>query len=269
MVRLSEGLKQGGALRPTAIARSLLALEKIVLQYKTNGKPMGVVGTAALRMASNPEVFTRPAEEILGVPVDIISGELEASLTSQGSLLGLDQPGPVVTVDIGGQSTEICSIRRDEGRIPISLDMGVVGLTAKYFRSDPPLPVEVAALRKAVGSVLARFIPKQVTGRLVAVAGTATTLGRLECRLDTWDRKQVHGLEMQREQLLEWTNTMLALPCSDRISIHHIHPARADVFPAGLLMLSEMLDHLGHNSFIISANGLRVGVALKMLEEAP
>jgi exopolyphosphatase/pppGpp-phosphohydrolase len=41
---------------------------------------------------------------------------------------------------------------------------------------------------------------------------------------------------------------------------------RADVFPAGLLVLDSLLEFFGQDSFIISANGLRFGAALQILE---
>jgi len=42
-------------------------------------------------------------------------------------------------------------------------------------------------------------------------------------------------------------------------------PMRADVFPAGVLILREMMNYLSKESFTVSANGLRVGLALSLL----
>ncbi|MCP4196366.1 MAG: exopolyphosphatase, partial [Proteobacteria bacterium] len=66
-VRLSEGLTDGGELKPAAVMRGLAMLEELGKRFDLRHKPLKVVGTAVLRMAANPEIFTRPAKDILGV----------------------------------------------------------------------------------------------------------------------------------------------------------------------------------------------------------
>lgn len=66
-----------------------------------------VVATATLRLAVNAGDFIAKAQEILGCPVQVISGEEEARLIYQGvahTTGGADQR---LVVDIGGASTEL------------------------------------------------------------------------------------------------------------------------------------------------------------------
>lgn len=66
-----------------------------------------VVATATLRLAVNAGEFLAKAQEILGTPVQVISGEEEARLIYQGvahTISGADQR---LVVDIGGASTEL------------------------------------------------------------------------------------------------------------------------------------------------------------------
>ena len=93
------------------------------------------------------------------------------------------------------------------------------------------------------------------------------TLGWLELGLDRWDRAAVHGTPIDRPRLDHWTERMTRIGTAERIARYGLGPGRADVFPAGLCVIGELLDHLGRERFVVSVNGLRVGVALSLLEE--
>jgi exopolyphosphatase/guanosine-5'-triphosphate,3'-diphosphate pyrophosphatase len=266
-VRLSEGLVHGGALEPAAVKRGLATLEKLCGQFDLRNKPLRVVGTAVLRMAANPEIFTGPARDILGVEVEIISGEQEALLASEGAIFDIHGQGPWIIVDVGGQSTEVCFQDKEGKWNPVSLPMGVVGLTQKLFFHDPPTRDELAALEDEIAPIISQAIPDQVSGRLVGVAGTATTLGLVELALTTWQREKVHGLEIEKERLGYWLEEMLSMTASQRTKRYGISTWRSDVFPSGLFILKKMLTYLNLGSLTVSANGLRVGVALRLIRQ--
>ncbi len=268
VARLSEGLKDGGPLSPTAVFRGLEILKTLYTRFDLGQKPLRAVGTAVLRMARDPEVFLEPAKEILGVDVEIVSGEEEALLVSKGASLGLNQEITWVVADVGGQSTEICWQDEKGHFTPISLPIGVVGLTSRFIKSDPPISDEVHALTLQVRKVLSEAVPTDIKGQLLGVAGTATTLGMLDLDLNTWHRKKVHGFEMSDTRLKKWQTRILEATTKERQERYGVRPGRADVFPAGILVLSEILAHLNRDAFTISANGLRVGIALEMMTQA-
>ncbi len=263
---MSEGLEGEGALKPIAVARCLMALEKIVTKFQPKHKRFRAVGTAALRMASNEEVFLAPAAEILGTEVEIISGQEEAVLVGQSAAFGTPLDGhPITSVDVGGQSTEICAVDGDS-LTPSSLPFGVVSLTTRFIESDPPAKSELDAIREETFRILRTKWSGDVCGEVVGVAGTATTLGRLAQGSKEYRREDIHGLRMSRTELSEWRMRISGLTAAERISKLGVPAMRADVFPAGLVVLECLLDHLGRDGFVISTNGLRYGVAMKLLE---
>lgn len=267
-VRLSEGLAPGGRLKPVAIARGLAALESYKERFALKPQSLRAVGTAVLRLCSHPEDFTTPAAEWLGVPVEIISGHEEARLTFGGATLGLPAApeGRWITLDIGGQSTEVGWLG-PQGFESHSLPLGVVSLTETLVSSDPPTAEQAANLRSVVRRQLELCIPASLSGTLLCVAGTATTLGAVALALTRWDRAQLHGLSLSQEELAHWTHRMLEVSSSERVQRYGVSPGRADVFPVGLILLEEVLGHLGKTRFTISASGLRVGVALGLLRK--
>jgi exopolyphosphatase/guanosine-5'-triphosphate,3'-diphosphate pyrophosphatase len=267
-VRLSEGLSPGGRLRPAAIARGLAVLESYKEHQGLDSSRLRAVGTAVFRLCAFAEDFIAPASELLGVPVEILSGEQEARLTYAGATLGLTKTSEEgwVMLDIGGQSTEMGW--RAEDRLEfLSLPLGVVALSEAHLCSDPPELSQIEALRAEVKSRLGQQIPGHLRGTLLCVAGTATTLGHIALELSSWHRERLHGLSLSREVLHGWLEKILAISAKERTSRYGISPGRADVFPAGLMLLDEVLGHLNKTDFTISASGLRVGAALSVFED--
>jgi len=247
------------------VARGIAALQELKTRYTLSAKAVRAVGTAVLRMAQNPEAFTGPAEQILGTQIEIITGEQEAQLVSQGAVLGLGRLGPWVIADVGGQSIEI-SWPEAGARRSVSLPVGVVALTRAFFKSDPPGSSEIQSLKAHIRAEIAKAAPNRVEGDLLAVAGTATTLGALDLSLDSWQPEQLHGLVVTRDRLDHWLAQMLEVDSAQRTERYGIRPNRADVFPAGLSALAEIMDRLDRTEVTVSVHGLRVGAALEMLK---
>lgn len=267
-VRLSEGLVLGGPLDPDAVDRGLQALRRLIVEFDMASHPLRAVATAALRMTADPSPFLEPAQQLLGVRIEIIDGLEEALMVSRGAVHGLDAGGaPWVVVDIGGRSTELCWQDAKGGWNPVSIRMGVVGLTDEFINSDPPTVKELTALRGEVRRRLDELLPRALPGRLVGVAGTASTLGRLEVGAPGWNRDLVHGCTVSRASLIAWLDKTVSMTVEEREARLGLGPSRADVFPAGLCILDEVMVHLDRGDLVVSANGLRIGAALSILEE--
>ena len=266
--RICESLETEGKLKPAAIMRTLLAIEKIADEFDMAYTPFRVVATEALRIAANREDFTSQASEILGAGVEVIDSKTEALLTVSGATMDFDKNSKWIVVDIGGRSTEICwhSDELSEVWETTSIPMGVVSLTSEFLLSDPPDPSEFESLKQYVHKQLSAHVPKELTGEVVSVAGTATTLGSIDLGLTGWQREKVHCTRIHKERLSYWLGIMSRITTEERVKKYEVHRGRADVFPSGLCTLQAVLEHLNRDSFIVSASGLRVGVALSLLE---
>jgi len=90
-VQLAAGINEERQLNEESMQRGLDCLKRF--SQLINGMPPGtvrIVGTNALREARNRGEFIRRAEEILGHPVEVISGREEARLI----YLGCPTPSP-------------------------------------------------------------------------------------------------------------------------------------------------------------------------------
>ena len=146
-------------------------------------------------------------------------------------------------------------------------------MTEKFLASDPPAPEELARARAWIREQMASWFADQVKEaalleRVVAVAGTATTVVSIRERMETYDSSRVHKARVSRQDLLEVYEHLAALPLSERMQVVGLDPKRAPVMVAGLLILLEVLDFAGIDAFTVSETDILHGITLAVSHEA-
>lgn len=269
IVRLGQQVDASGIIQPEAIER-LISCMKL---YARLGNGYGVeetiaVGTSALRDATNRTEVIAEVEKESGLHISCIPGAEEADLTFIGAVAGMEEvPSHFTVIDIGGGSTEISTGSLAAPGSRISLDVGCVRLTERFFQALPPSETAYEAARRTVASVLSASlsIPEGGWGRLYGVAGTVTTIAQLDLGETSFDPDRIHTrvvdidavgriLEELKHQTLEGIVAM------------GIPPGRADVLLVGVLILHEFMHRYGIASVQASIQGLRFGLAVRELE---
>jgi exopolyphosphatase/guanosine-5'-triphosphate,3'-diphosphate pyrophosphatase len=197
-----------------------------------------------------------------------VSGAEEAELTFRGAAFGLELPGPYAVVDIGGGSTELALGREGLVEQSVSLDVGAVRITERFFPYLPPDPGQVEAATGMIRQTLAGLFPYPAGVPLVGVAGTVTTLGALDRRLDRFDAEELNGHFLPAPQVGQWSARLLALPVEEIRRLPPVHEQRADIIGAGALILKWVLARLGAPGLLVSTRGIRYGLLLRELEAA-
>ncbi|MGH7209235.1 MAG: hypothetical protein ACREIL_07615, partial [Nitrospiraceae bacterium] len=210
IVRLGEGVDHTRTLRPDAMDRvmSMLLEWRAVLEtYPVDGQI--AVATSAVRDAKNRDEFLGRIKREVGFEVELISGEEEARRTMLGIRSGLpDGVSSVLGLDIGGGSTEFILDRPGSASIVRSIDIGVVRLTERMLRHDPPTERERQTAREAI-----KRETEQVRAGLgdlsgttfVGTAGTITTLAAMAQQLPAYEPARIHnyGLKLATVERLE------------------------------------------------------------------
>ena len=260
--RLGEGVDEARRLRPEAIERTIAAVRDYAALAKGAARTFGI-GTSALRDAANAGAFAKEFAAAAGVPLQVVSGEEEAACSFEGAVCGLRASGRAVpaaltVVDVGGGSTEVAS-RTGDGRPPrvSSLQIGAVRLTEQYLKGDPPLEIDVERSRQAVRAAL-RALPDAVRSRgaVIAVGGTANTAGRM---LQLMDDGSGSVCEIPRQDLALLLKATVAMPVRERVHLHGLPAQRADIFPAGLLILDELIRLADAPTLVVSQSDLLLG----------
>ncbi|MBI4610335.1 MAG: Ppx/GppA family phosphatase [Candidatus Rokubacteria bacterium] len=271
LARLGEGLRAGGGLSETAMARALEAVATFCGQARAAGaEQILIVGTSALRDAANRPAFLDRVRAATGREVRVVTGEEEARLTLLGALHGLPVlAGSLLVFDIGGGSTEFILARNRELSRARSLALGVVSLAERYRTAEPVDRARYAELDHEVRTRLAGGLDDLLTGsrpdHLVGTAGTVTTLAALDQALAVYDPAKVHGYRLSRSRIQTLLVTLAALPAHARASMPGLEPGRADLIIPGIAICLAALDAFGSDAVIVSDFGLREGILIEHL----
>ncbi len=269
VVRMGEGLAVYGEMAPQAQERALKALQ----QFSEILRGLGVervwaVATSVFREAGNARTFLRRASDVLGFPIEVISGEEEAEFTLKGALMGLGLSEGIL-FDIGGGSTEYI---RFQDRTPMSIlstDLGVVKLTETFLLNDPPTMGEMedlwAHVRRGMEVVEMRL--GEEVWPLVGTAGTVTTLAAIDMGLTVYQHEKVHGYLLEKRKMELMLSLFLSRTRHERLEIPGLEEGREDLIIPGTVITLATMDIWGQEALTVSDLGLREGVLLDGLGE--
>lgn len=259
--RLGQGLDATGRLTDDAIARSLdICREYRAIMDDHHVGARYVIATQALREAANRDAFVAPAQQILGAPIEIITGTLEAELAYTAVAHTFrDLVGGYVVVDVGGGSSEF--IVSDGSRVVSanSLPIGAVRLTERHLKHDPPTADEITAMTEDITArVAALDLPAEVP--LVGTAGTATTMAAIALGLETYDPDAVTGARLPPKAVANLASTLLSASTAERRNMPGIEPQRADVIAAGVAIYAHAVARMRAPVMITCDRGIRWGL---------
>jgi len=280
ITRLGEKVDATRALSPEAVARTVAVLGEYRRLMDLHGVERArLVATSAVRDATNAAEFLSAAEEVTGVHPELLSGLEEGALSFSGATAHVPAdrvgPGPVLVVDIGGGSTELAAgvlapVASRRGAVSaVSLDLGCVRVTERFFGHDPPRADELAEARRVVDAELdgaRRALPALAPGGLlIGLAGTVSTLAALERRLAHYERAAVHHTVLSRRQVAEWCATLAAEDRHARLARPGMVEGRADVIVGGVLILDAVMDAFDREQCLVSEDDILDGLAASLL----
>jgi exopolyphosphatase / guanosine-5'-triphosphate,3'-diphosphate pyrophosphatase len=246
-VRLSLGeeIERFGAVSPVHIAAAARAVGEMALTARrTRVESLDVFLTAPGRQAGNAGELVAALSRAAGVRARVLSKQEEGTLAYRGALLTADLPLPsrIAVCDIGGASTEIAVGRpsREPDWIE-SVDLGSVRLTARG--GDSRAEAEVS---------FARLDPPAVKAAL-AVGGSARAARRLV------------GERLGHEELAETLRLVETHSPREIARRFGVDRARAEILPAGVILLSEVQRKLGVPLQVCNG-GIREGAVLASLD---
>ena len=263
VTRMADKLSESKIISKEATKRVLKVLAGYVKTInKNNVENIQIVGTAALRDATNSEEITQLIEKKFGFEVDIVSGEEEGVLTSVGVLNSLGSLENFLIVDIGGRSTELI-YDYDKKIVSKSINIGVVSLSELFFDKLPPSEKSVLLAREYIESYI--FESNTFDGRLlVGVAGTFTSLASIFLEQTQFNEKEIHLTELKNEDVFEISTELLHLNEPQIITKYKgLDPKRAKTIQAGILLAKEIISKYNVNSIKVSNSDILEGLILK------
>lgn len=266
-VRQGNGLDEERNLTPEAMQRGWDCLARFGERLAGFRRAqVRAVATQTLREARNRDEFLRRAHQVLGFPIDVISGREEARLIYQGVAHLLPQSDERrLVVDIGGRSTELILGQGFVARTMESYRVGSVAWSMKYF---PDGQFTVNAFRSAeiaAQAVLDEALTLYRRDTWDVAYGSSGTIGAVGDVLAAagWPEGVVNrqGLDWLRERLL-------AARSADKVRLDGMKEDRRAVIGGGLSVLRALFDLLGIDEMQAAQGALRHGVLYDLIERA-
>lgn len=263
-VQLAAGLDERRHLTEEAMQRGLDCLARFA--QLIHGLPQGavrIVGTNALRVARNRNLFIRRAEALLGHPVEVVAGIEEARLIYLGvSHTFPDMDGNRLVADIGGGSTEFVVGQRFEPLIRESLQMGCVSFAKQFFADGRITPARYAEAYTAARLELMRAensMRRHGWQEAIGASGTIRAIGQvIQAGQRGNGEVNAEGLDWLKRRLLK-------LDSVEQIDFEGLKADRRPIFPAGLAILEAIFDALGITHMTHSEGALREGVLYDLI----
>jgi len=134
-------------------AEALSRFKENLHQYKVD--QYRVIGTSALRSASNSSDFVRRIKDSLSIDIEIIDGNKEADFIYKGvSLLVENTSDRQIIMDVGGGSVEFIIFECEELTWSESFDIGLGVLKNEVPLSNPISDLEIEQINKFIDSKL-------------------------------------------------------------------------------------------------------------------
>ena len=281
IIRLGEGISASGRISDAAIERAVEALGICRDKMRNRGVTRSrLIATEACRAAENGADFRARIADEVGLELEIVDRETEATLAATGCTPLVDPNAEgVILFDIGGGSSEIVRLGRS---VPVrrgpplpeieawaSLPVGVVTLAERYGGHDVT-PEIYEAMIAEVAAFLDRFVAEHGSGgieriHMLGTSGTVTTIAGVHLELRRYERRRVDGCWMVDDEVTRVVERLLAMSYQDRVANPCIGAERADLVLAGCAILDAIRRAYPCRRLRVADRGLREGMLVQMM----
>jgi len=268
-VKLAEGLTQTDSLKEEPIRRTIEALklfrEIINVQSIRHVLP---VATSAVRDAANRTEFLDRVYSETGFRFRVLSEEEEALYSYAGTIRSLRIP-TVLFFDLGGGSLEMVYADQYQIKKIISLPLGALRLTLNF--ADESGKISGRNYEK-MKSYIDKYLPERQSLKidsscvLVGVGGTLRSIAKYNQEITKYPLNKIHSYRMSAKSVRVINERFSTLKPTKIAKITSISSNRADTITAGACLIDMLMQKLGFNEVIVSAQGLREGTILMSLE---
>ncbi|WP_210358657.1 Ppx/GppA family phosphatase [Sphingomonas beigongshangi] len=259
MAGLGRSLSATGAIDAGAMALATGALARFAAVAREMEAKTRTVATAAVRDASNGRDLIAAAAD-LGLTVELLSGEQEATAAGMGVLSAIPEADGIVG-DLGGGSLELVRVVAGTVTDRISFPLGVL---------------RIAALREQRGSGFDRQVTRMIreagwTGRgrglpLYMVGGSWRALARLDMSLTHYPLPIIHGYALAPETVGRLGRSIAHLSRQRLRAVPGMSASRAAALGDATALLGVVMRELGSSEGVASTFGLREGLLYAALD---
>ena len=268
MLRLGSVVTRTGEVGEAAATTAIAVIRRFsALADSFGAEELVACATAAFREASDSAMVVDRIKSETGVKVRVISGKEEARLIFGAVRASVViEPSPALALDLGGGSLEV-TVGNSAGMLwSASLKLGVARLTADLVRGDPLTGGDRRRVVHAVSTAMGRVLLEIARLQPRVAIGSSGTLGTL-IRLAAGRRggplpPTVNQLSVTAKELDALSQSLLQMSSEERAGLPGVDSRRADLLPAGALLVLTVLDLTGIDELVGCEWALREGMVL-------
>jgi len=240
---------------------------------KFYGAEVRAVATSAVREAKNKDEFTARILDATGIFVEAIKGVKEAELIYLGVLKALNlRNNRILCIDIGGGSTEILLGDQGISVFAESVKIGAVRLSKRFFPDYHLSPERIDMCERFIAEKIYSKSDLHSHHQFDNAVGTSGTIiaaaSIIHFRKHNKFAKSLNGFTFTDKELFRLTEEVLKCPSPvDRLSIEGMEVKRADIIPAGLLILRKAFEVFDIDEMTVSENALREGIIIETIRK--
>jgi exopolyphosphatase / guanosine-5'-triphosphate,3'-diphosphate pyrophosphatase len=233
------------------------------------------VATSAVRDASNNREFIDKIYSRTGIKIEAVSGRREAELIFTGVkralMIGKKDS---LCLDIGGGSTELVYYAAGKIVFAESFKIGAVRLTKKFFPDEILNNTSIAHCSEFIEEQFKENKNIRFNIPFELAAGSSGTIQNAASIIHFGNRNKIlrklNGFSFSFKELNEVIDFVLSCKTTkDRLRIGGIEGKRADILPAGLLILKKAFELFNIQDIVISEYALREGIILEAIKHTP
>jgi exopolyphosphatase/guanosine-5'-triphosphate,3'-diphosphate pyrophosphatase len=272
IVRLGSGSSDMKSLSGEAISRGMETLKRFKALADSSEAKIRAIATSAVREAANQNEFIKKVKDEIGIKIEVASGFEEARYIYMGILQALPVFNKtVLLIDVGGGSTEFLIGKQREIYYDNSIKLGAIRLTRRFFDSDKLDPKSIKECRKFVRGTMNPVTRQMVNFDFETVVGSSGTVLNLANIIrntrDPNSDERLNNFVFTREELFDAVEKILdAKSEKQRAKIPGLDPSRADIIPAGAIIIEQIFKELKIQTLTVSEYAMREGIIYDTME---
>jgi exopolyphosphatase/guanosine-5'-triphosphate,3'-diphosphate pyrophosphatase len=261
--RAFVGLSENGIelLSEQAMDRGIAALVKfneVLKQQEVDH--FAVIGTSALRSASNSSVFCQRVKDQIGIDIEIINGDQEANYIYKGvsKLINSDDRSHII-MDVGGGSVEFILVENDQLLWSASCDIGVGVLFNHIALSDPCTKKEMDTISQFIDQkleTLKSIVAKKSINAIIGASGSFEAVQALNGKEGSFN-------SMTEIALTDYhfiSQKVISSTFSERMNMINLPESRVKLIVVAMILINKAIEIIKPKRLLVSPFSLKEGV---------
>lgn len=251
-LRLGFDVFETGAISPLKAQQLLETIKAYKLLLNAYGiKYVKACATSAMRDAQNSEEIIQKIKDETGIEIEIISGDLEATLIYETHIAeGLNKENLHMYIDVGGGSTEITFFQNGELLYKHSFNIGTIRILKQQ-------------VKEAQWEEMKDYIRTHTRhAKKIVAVGSGGNINKVFSL-----SKKKEGRPLPLSLLRDYYKELSHLTVQERMRLYKMREDRADVIVPALLIYTNILKWAGATEILIPKIGLVDGLVRTLYED--